>query len=88
MLISIIDSFLGPVQTILSDTVNRLDNIALVAGRGLNMDYFLGPIMLLGSGWQMLMSAIVSSAFLLLVILVARKGYGLYLSLKEGVKWW
>lgn len=85
---AIVDSFLGPVQTILQSTINRLDQVALVAGRGLNLDYYLGPIMYLGSGWKALIGSVVASAFLLLIVLTSRKGYGLYLSLKEGVKWW
>ncbi|MEL7656937.1 MAG: hypothetical protein AAGU75_13645 [Bacillota bacterium] len=85
---SIVDSFLGPVQTILQSAINRLDQVSLVAARGLNMDYYLGPIMYMGAGWKALIGSVVASAFLLLVVLVSRKGYGLYLSLKEGVKWW
>lgn len=85
---AIIDSFLGPVITILTSARDHLNEVALVAGRGLNLDYFLGPIMLLGSGWQMLIGSVVSSGFLLLVVLMARKGYSLYLALKDGVKWW
>lgn len=88
MLISIIDSFLGPIQTILTNARDHLNNISLVAGRGLNLDYYLGPISMLGPGWSMLIGSIISSSFLILVVLMARKGYGLYLALKEGVKWW
>lgn len=88
MFINLIDSFLGPVITLLTNARDHLDQVALVAGRGLNLDYYLGPIMLLGSGWKMLIGSVISSAFLLLVVLVARKGFGLYLALKDGVKWW
>ncbi|WP_018211188.1 hypothetical protein [Desulfitobacterium hafniense] len=85
---ALVDSFLGPVQTILQSTISRLDQVSLVAARGLNMDYYHGPIMYMGAGWKALIGSVVASAFLLLIVLVSRKGYGLYLSLKEGVKWW
>ena len=85
---AIVDSFLGPVQSILSSTLNHLDQISLVAARGLSLDHYLGPIMAFGPGWKALMGSIISSAFLLLVVMVARKGYSLYLALKTGVKWW
>lgn len=85
---SIVDSILGPITTMLQNSLNYLGHISLVAGRGLNLDYFLGPIMMLGSAWQMLIGSIVSSAFLILVVLIVRKTYDFYLSFKSGVKWW
>lgn len=85
---SIADSILGPITTMLQDALNYLGQITLVAGRGLNLDYFLGPIMMLGSAWQMLIGSIVSSAFLILVVTVVRKTYDFYLAFKSGVKWW
>jgi len=85
---AIVDTFIGPVQQILSSTISRLDQVSLVAARGLNLDYYLGPIMMLGSGWKALICSVISSAFLLLITLTARKGYSLYLALKAGVKWW
>lgn len=85
---AIVDSILGPIKTLLQNALNYLGQIALVAGRGLNLDYFLGPIIMMGPGWQMLIGSIVSSAFLILVVLIVRTTYNLYLAFKQGVKWW
>lgn len=84
----IIDTVFDPIIQILVAARDHLDTAALVAARGLNLDYFLGPISMMGWQWQVLVTSVVASAFLLLSILVARKGYGLYLAIKEGVKWW
>lgn len=84
----IIDTVFDPIIQILVAARDHLDNAALVAAQGLNLDYFLGPIAMMGWQWRALVSSVVASAFLLLSILVARKGYGLYLAIKEGVKWW
>lgn len=84
----IIDSVFDPAIQILTAARDKLDNIALVAARGLNLDYFLGPISMLGWQWRTLIVSVVASAFLLLTVLVVRKLYALYLALKEGVKWW
>ncbi len=84
----IIDTVFDPIIQILVSARDYLDTAALVAAQGLNLDYFLGPIALMGWQWQALVTSVVASAFLLLSILVARKGYALYLALKEGVKWW
>lgn len=67
---------------------DRLDYIAYVSARGLNLDYFLGPVAMLGPQWRILVVSVVASAFIILTVMVARKGYGMYLALKEGVKWW
>lgn len=85
---AIVDTILGPITTMLQNSLNYLGQISLVAGRGLSLDYFLGPLIMLGSGWQMLFGSIVSSAFLLLVVLIVRKTFDMYLSFKSGVKWW
>lgn len=84
----IVDTFFNPVIQFLVATRDRLDYISQVAARGLNLDYFLGPISMLGPEWRSLIGSVVACAFLLITILVARKGYSIYLSLKEGVKWW
>lgn len=84
----IIDSVFDPAIQILTAARDKLDNIALVAARGLNLDYFLGPISMLGWQWRTLIVSVVASAFLLLTVLVVRKLYALYLTLKDGVKWW
>lgn len=84
----IIDTFFDPVIQILVAARDRLDYISMVAARGLNLDYFLGPISMLGPEWRALIGSVVASAFLLVTVLAARKGYGIYLALKEGVKWW
>jgi hypothetical protein len=65
-----------------------LDAASLVAARGLNLDYFLGPITQFGWQWRTLIVSIISAAFLLLTVFIARKLYGVYLAFKQGVKWW
>lgn len=84
----IVDSFFNPAIDTLIAARDRLDNISMVAARGLNLDYYLGPVSMLGPEWKALIVSVVASAFLLVTVLMARKVYGIYLSLKEGVKWW
>ncbi|MGI9861331.1 hypothetical protein SDD30_08100 [Moorella naiadis] len=84
----IVDSIFNPVIQILTSARDRLEGVSLVAVRGLNLDYFLGPLSLLSPEWRALIGSIVASAFLILGVLVARKTYSLYLAFKEGVKWW
>ena len=84
----IIDSIFNPVIQILTVARDRLDHISMVAARGLNVDYYLGPISMLGPEWRTLIGSIIASAFMIVIVLLARRAYALYLALKEGVKWW
>lgn len=84
----IIDTIFDPIIQMLVSARDQLDQASMVAARGLHLDYFLGPVSMLGWQWKALISSVVASAFLLLTIVAVRKGYGLYLALKEGVKWW
>jgi hypothetical protein len=84
----IVDTFFDPVTQVLVAARDRLEYISLVAARGLNLDYFLGPVSMLGPEWRALIGSVVASAFLIIAVLVAKKGYNIYLALKEGVKWW
>lgn len=83
-----IDTFFNPIIQILVAARDRLDYISMIAARGLNLDYFLGPVSMIGPEWRALIGSVVASAFLLITVLVARKVYNIYLALKEGVKWW
>ncbi|HBX23983.1 MAG TPA: hypothetical protein DEF34_10190 [Desulfotomaculum sp.] len=84
----IIDSILGPIQQFLNFSIEKIQGIQLVAERGLNLNYYLGPITHMGSGWVALCFSLISSIVLLAVVFLARSGYSLYLNFKEGVKWW
>lgn len=84
----IIDTIFDPVIRILITARDNLDAATLTASQGLNLDYYLGPISMLGWQWRTLVATIVASAFLILCVLVGRKVYGLYMSIKDGVKWW
>lgn len=84
----IVDTIILHVINMLTTVRDELESISLVAARGLNLDYFLGPVSMLGPQWTALVSSVIASAFLILTVLIARKGYNLYLSLKSGVKWW
>ncbi len=84
----IIDTVMDPIVEILVSVRDQLDSISIVAARGLNLDFFLGPISGLGWEWRALIVSVAASALLLLTVMAVRKIYAIYLSLKEGVQWW
>lgn len=88
MLKSIIDTILGPVITFLNYALNNLNSVSMVADRGLNLDYYLGPIGALGANWVTLVKTLILCLSLLCLVFVSKTVYNIYLSAKEGVKWW
>ena len=88
MLKSIIDTILGPAITFLQFALDKLTSISLIADRGLNLNYYLGPIGALGPSWVTLVKSVISSLVLLCIVLVAKTAYNIYLNAKMGVKWW
>ncbi len=78
----------SPVINYLSSALEYLNNIRLEPARALNLDYFLGPISMLGPEWRQLIGAIIGSITILFIIFIVKGAYNLYLLFKEGVKWW
>lgn len=84
----IADTIFEPIISVLQGGLDALSHVQMVAARGLNLDYFLGPFAGLGSAWIMLIKSFIG-AFVLVGVVLAVKGiYSLYLQLKSGVKWW
>jgi len=84
----IVDSIIGPIQLFLNNAIERIQDIQLVAERGINLNYYLGPITHMGTGWTALIMSLISSLILIAVIFLVRTGYNIYINFKEGVKWW
>lgn len=84
----IADTVFGPVIQVLSSAYGYLSNVSLVASRGLNLDYFLGPFAGLGFAWVLLIKSFIGALVLVLVVVAVKAIYGSYLQLKQGVKWW
>lgn len=87
-LYDIVDSILGPVQSLLEAAISYLVNIQLVAARGIDLNYYLGWVGVMGPGWAALVMSVIASLFLLATVFVSRSVYNLYLGFKHGVKWW
>lgn len=77
-----------PVTNFLNSALNYLDNVRLQPARLLNLDYFLGPVSILGPEWRSLIGAVIGSITILFMVFIAKGAYNLYLLFKQGVKWW
>jgi hypothetical protein len=77
-----------PVTNYLNSALQYLDQVQIQPARALKLDYFLGPISVLGPEWRALVGAIIGCLLILFTAFVVRGIYNLYLLFKTGVKWW
>lgn len=77
-----------PIYDFLGDTLSQLYQIQMQPQRYLHLDYFLGPISMLGPGWVALISSIIASLTIIFITFATKSLWNLYLQFKEGIKWW
>lgn len=83
-----LNQVLSPALKILQDARDYLATVALGARRGIDLSHYLGPLAVLGPGFQAMLATLITGAVLILTIALAKGAYSLYLQFKQGVKWW
>lgn len=84
----IIDAVFQPALDLLTNAYNNLIQVNLVASRGIAIGRYLGPVAWLGPEWVTLVKSTVMARSLVVTVWAAKAAFGLYLQLKEAVKWW
>lgn len=87
-MIELIDLFFEPIVNLLLNVRGSLAQTIIVAKQGLNINYYIGYIAPLGPVWVALITRLFFCSFIVVIILVAKTGWGLYLKIKESIKWW
>lgn len=82
------DALLGPVHALLDKVIAWLEQVNLVAQRGLNLGYYLGYVAWLPAPWLSLVKQVALCALLVGIVIAVRAVWSLYLRLKSSVKWW
>lgn len=84
----IIDGFFYPAMNYLSNVNYQLYKIQIEPQRYLKLDYFLGPISMLGPGWIALIDSVIGALIMIFLVFSAKALWNLYLHFKESVQWW
>ena len=85
---AIADTIFPPIKTMLNTILTTLDNISVNMVSGLDLDYYLSPIALMGTPWVFLVKSLILCVVAFIAFTVAKTGYSLYLQIKQGVQWW
>lgn len=79
--------FRGPEQ-LLGSVVQWLNQASSVTAAGINLSNYVSWVGLLGPAWVKVINSLLASLTLIGVLFAARAVYRLYLSFKQGIKWW
>lgn len=83
-----LQDLLNPALQFLQRARDSLTSIAAPVRRGIDLGAYLGPLKVLGPGFEAALATLIAGAVVLITIALARGGYAMYLRFKEGVKWW
>jgi len=83
-----IDNIFSMPENILNLVMDKLDGASNLVAQGINVSDWLSPISLLGPEWTKVVNALFAGATLVFSTWIAKRVYALYLSFKEGVRWW
>lgn len=87
-MIELIDLFFTPIIDLLTIIRASLSQAIIIARQGLNVEYYLGYIAPLGPVWVAVITRLFFCSFLVVLILITKTGWSLYLKLKDSIKWW
>lgn len=83
-----IRALFAPGAAFLTLARDRLSDVAMSARVGIDIGKYVAPVRVLGPGFALMIQTLIAGAILAVVLLGARAAFGLYLSFKEGIRWW
>lgn len=83
-----IDAIFEPPRAFLQMIVDTLNDVSLVAGKGLNLNNYFSFFAYLPDSLQQVIQAAIASVIFLGLIYVAKASWNIYLNVKGSIKWW
>ncbi|MBE3553576.1 MAG: hypothetical protein IMW85_00890 [Thermicanus sp.] len=83
-----VDTIFNPPKAFLQQAVNYLNDISLIAGRGINLSNYLGFIAYLPPAWQSVINSFFSAVIFLAILWIIKVIMANYYSIKQAIKWW
>jgi hypothetical protein len=83
-----IDAIFSPPVEFLSMVIGYLNQVSMIAGKGINLGQYLSFFNYLPSSLQVVVTAIVSSIIFLAILQIVKSIMRMYYAVKAAVKWW
>ncbi|KGP85292.1 MULTISPECIES: hypothetical protein [unclassified Paenibacillus] len=83
-----IDSIFNGPLTFLKLAIQYLNEVSLVAGRGISLQNYFGFISYLPTPFQAVVNSLLSGIILLAVLQLVKVIIRMYYAIKDGSKWW
>lgn len=83
-----LQNLLGPALQFLTRSRDSLASLSLPVKRGIDLGAYLGPLKVLGPGFEAALATLITGGVVVIAIALARGAYAAYLKFKAGVQWW
>lgn len=85
---ALIDTIFHPVLNWLTTIFETIQQLSVPLSRPVDIGMYLGPFVLLGSGWITFISTACALAFIYIVAFIVVAQRGLFIRFKDVIKWW
>jgi len=85
---NLIDNIFSMPFAVLNMIKDKLQGASQLVAQGIDISAWLAPVSLLGPAWVKVINSITAGTTLVLTFWIAKRLYMLYVSFKEGTKWW
>jgi large-conductance mechanosensitive channel len=82
------DSIFNPPISFLQMGVDYLGHVALIAGKGINLNNYFGFFSYLPTSMQAVVNSLIAAIIFLAVVQIVKSIYRVYLAVKDGLQWW
>lgn len=65
-----------------------LNNASVTAGRGINLNNYFGWFSYLPTEWRLCVQSVITSAVLIVTLVIVKAAWNMYLNVKTSAKWW
>jgi large-conductance mechanosensitive channel len=85
---NLFDSIFNPPITFLQMGLDYLNNVALIAGKGISLNNYFSFFSYLPSSMQSVLNSLIAAIIFLAVLQLIKSIMKMYFTAKDALKWW
>lgn len=83
-----VDTIFKPPIEFLQKVIEFLGELSIIAGKGININNYLGFVSYLPGSMQMVVNSLLSAVVFLAILRLIAAVMATYYNVKQGIKWW